>query len=121
VLFSDFPEVKTHVVGHLQKGTLCLVSDLIELSRNLDLRIGIGIHTRSYANHICSVFAHQFRLSELLKILLLAPQLRNSHQVLGESTCLIGANVVGSTHGLASSQIPNQIVPILHLADTVGE
>ena len=121
VLFSDLPEVKSHVVGHLQKGTFRFVSDLLKLSRNFDLRVGIGIHARSNTDHVCSVFAHEFSLRELFKVFLLAPQLGNGHKILGESSCFIGADVVGSTHGLAGPQISDQIVFILHLTHTVGK
>lgn len=44
-----------------------------------------------------------------------------SHEILGEGTSLVGADVIGSSHGLAGLHFSDEVLVIEHLFDGVGE
>jgi hypothetical protein len=45
----------------------------------------------------------------------------DGHEVLGQGTGFIGANVISTTHGFAGLKISDQVVLLFHFSDRVGE
>jgi hypothetical protein len=47
--------------------------------------------------------------------------LGDGHQILGESTGFIGADVISTTHGFTGLKISDQVVLFFHFSDGVSE
>ena len=52
---------------------------------------------------------------------MLDPKVGDSHDVLGECSGLIRADIVSSSHGLASVQMSDEIVLLSHLSDGIRQ
>ena len=51
----------------------------------------------------------------------LRPESCYSHKVFGEGSCLIAADVIGSSHGLAGREESYQVLLVPHLPNTIGQ
>ncbi len=103
IFFSDVSEIKSPLVDHFEKRTLCFVTKLLELLFSPNLWIGIGVESDTMSDMINSVISELFLFVKSLQRSSFSPKLGNSHLIHRQGTSLISTDIIGATHSLTRS------------------
>ena len=84
--------------------------------------MSIGVHGDAIAKKLFDVGSDSFIIFvESFKNKIETPEFSDCHLIFSQSSCLVTANIISPSHGLASCQKPNQVILIFHFSNTVGK
>ena len=88
----------------------------------VDLGVGVGVEGDTSREQVFVSLAEGSVASvETIEEHSLRPESCYSHEVFGEGSCLVAADVVGSSHSLAGREESYQVLLVPHLANTIGQ
>ena len=88
----------------------------------VDLRVGVGVEGDTSREQVFVSLAEGSVASvETIEEGSLRPESCYCHEVFGEGSCLVAADVVGSSHSLAGREVSYQVLLVPHLPNTIGE
>ena len=104
----------------VEKADLSDISCSLHLSFGIFLKIGFTVVNNCFSEKVRATNGLKIDLSSFSDLFLEVGSLYG-HLVLGQSTSLVSADLIGVAHSLRAAKFADKVILILHLADRVGE